>query len=488
MIGRKALKQLLIGLMSGILILSACRQVPAGDKPTSSETPIVMQNVTATPSQLPTRTNTSLPTTTPTESITPLSTIPIFTPTFDTSAIVTVTPAPKAECPQVNTSFKPEEYFPETLNYSSFSSSADKILEFLNNGGSGQLLVERLKKVYPKVEYTGGYDFFDVTGDQVPEFLFIEFYFEGKLLIFSCKDGTFEQIAALSGDHADHTYSMEIEDLNLDGMAEVILIGAFCGSFCHFSIYLYEWSGQNFTIVTKTKISPMRQILIKDFDGNGTKEIMLIGDDPSCLSCKSYIPRRQRTIKYGWNGKGFVEVSNEFEFPEYRFQAIQDADAMAIIGRYDKAVQLYEETISNKKLEWWSSERLEYERALSDSWIPDLTLPPEPSEDEAEYPRLAAYAYYRIMLLHIVQEDEQEAGLAYDILQRKFGKDKSAKSYVEMATEFWDAYESTHRIYDGCASAIQYATKHPEILIPLGSEYHGWQSHTYVPADVCPFR
>jgi len=38
-------------------------------------------------------------------------------------------------------------------------------------------------------------------------------------------------------------------------------------------------------------------------------------------------------------------------------------------------------------------------------------------------------------------------------------------------------------MYEGCAAAIQYTTLHPEILIPLGSDYHGAQSHIYVPAD-----
>ncbi len=28
----------------------------------------------------------------------------------------------------------------------------------------------------------------------------------------------------------------------------------------------------------------------------------------------------------------------------------------------------------------------------------------------------------------------------------------------------------------------------PEILIPLGSDYHGAQSRKYTPADICPFR
>ena len=57
-----------------------------------------------------------------------------------------------------------------------------------------------------------------------------------------------------------------------------------------------------------------------------------------------------------------------------------------------------------------------------------------------------------------------------------------------MATDFWDAYQSSRRMYNACAAAIAYADSHPEILVPLGSDYHGWQSHTYTPADVCPFR
>jgi hypothetical protein len=57
-----------------------------------------------------------------------------------------------------------------------------------------------------------------------------------------------------------------------------------------------------------------------------------------------------------------------------------------------------------------------------------------------------------------------------------------------MATAFWEAYQSTQEMYDGCATAIQYAVGHPENLIPLGSDNHDWQSHIHVPADVYPFR
>jgi hypothetical protein len=136
------------------------------------------------------------------------------------------------------------------------------------------------------------------------------------------------------------------------------------------------------------------------------------------------------------------------------------------------------------------------ERRFNDFWIfhanyfHDPTPTPNPSLtlDPAEYPSLASYAYYRIMLLNLLQENEKEADTDYKTLQQKFGSDPYGQPYVEMATAFWETYQSTHKIYDGCAATIEYAAEHPDILIPLGSDYHGSQSHTYVPVDICPFR
>jgi hypothetical protein len=119
------------------------------------------------------------------------------------------------------------------------------------------------------------------------------------------------------------------------------------------------------------------------------------------------------------------------------------------------------------------------------TWYP---TPITPIFDKTEYPRLAAYAYYRIMLLHFVQGHESDAGTVYKTLEQKFSNTQYGRSYYEMAAAFWNAYQSTHKMYDGCATAIQYAVEHPGILIPLGRDYHGSQSHTYVPADVCSFR
>ena len=425
---------------------------------------------------------------TPATQATPLPTIPTFTPTFDVSTIVTVTPAPKAECPEIHTTVKIGDYLPEKLEYPS-PDATDKILEFLNEGGDGQTLIKRLNEIYPKGDYRGGYAFRDVTGDQVPEFLYVELNYEGKPIVFSCKNRSFELLAILSAEHDFWDYILEIDDLITDGIPEIIVTGTDGVSFPQSRVYILEWNGQNFPIRGAAGMLALRETEIVDLDRNGTKEIMFSGDNPICTSCSNFIPQRQRTVTYGWNGKEFVEISNEFMPPEYRFQAIHDADAAVILGKYDKAIQIYEEVISNEELEWWSPERLTYEQHIGDPVYMFIETPSvKPTEDITEYPRLAAYTYYRIMLLHVVQGNETEAITVYSTLHEKFGNDPYGQSYVKMATAFWEAYQSMHKMYDGCAAAIQYAAEHPEILVPLGSDYHGAQAKIYKPEDVCPFR
>ena len=201
-------------------------------------------------------------------------------------------------------------------------------------------------------------------------------------------------------------------------------------------------------------------------------------------------PWRFKTVVYSWDGNLYSESYVSFDEAQYRFQAVQDADRELLFGNLDTALAYYQDAISNEKLEWWARERRDYEvKVFYDSYKLVTPTPlPYPEEDFTEYPRLAAYAYYRIMLLHLVQGQEAEAASTYQTLQEKFGTDPYAAPYVEMASAFWESYQSTQKMYDGCAAAIQFAVEHPEILIPLGSDYHGWQSHIYEPADVCPFR
>jgi hypothetical protein len=249
-----------------------------------------------------------------------------------------------------------------------------------------------------------------------------------------------------------------------------------------------EWDGSSFVETLGIRDFGASQYQIYDTNNDGTREIILTRGAPPFGSESEEFPWRTYISTYAWNGSSYILKSKEFEYPKYRFQAIQDADEYTKSGLNEKALSYYQDVIFNKDLGWWSLERREFLLDYLHTLNTPTPSPLDPTPDLTEYPRLAAYAYYRIMLLHLAQGGEAEAASTYQTLQETFGSDPYAAPYIEMATEFWEAYQPTEKMYDGCSAAIQYAVEHPEILIPLGSDYHGAQSHIYKPADVCPFR
>lgn len=487
------MKKLLSLLFVLGLALSAC-----GTSPTQSALP----TRTYTPSLVSTATSSSTATQTPippTSTVTPLPTIPTFTPTFDASAIVTVTPAEKVECPKENVNIKPTFQLPDSFSCSinggameeCFPKGLDEIfLGYLNSGGSIDALLNLYISSAPAEERQ--YFYQDVTGDSVPELMLYDLSFFSEPLFYYCEGGEYKLFDVNYYDYTDYKVKfISIRDLNKNNLPEIIFTIKGCWDNGCFGVSSFEWGGKTFIDRSPTtEMWGVKNFELIDVDHNGTTEIILTGSHPGMGTYIENIPWRYETKIYSWNGKAFTLASMHFDMPEYRFQAIQDADTNVLVRHFTEAFAFYKDAIFSKELSWWSEEREEYEKQLFlVSFDPTKPTPqPEPPEDLTEYPRLAAYAYYRIMLLHLVQGGEAEAASTYQTLYETFGNDPYAAPYVEMASAFWKSYQSTHKMYDGCAAAIQYAVEHPEILVPLGSDYHGWQSHIYVPADVCPFR
>ncbi len=477
----KTFWQILITLT---FLLVACGQstpalqaTPQPDQPTTTSSP----PPTATP------TRTALPSPTPTATITPLPTIPTFTPTFDASKIVTVTPAPKAECPQPdNPSQVDFAIYPSGQKYADHPTIAT-ILDFLNSGGQMEQLDSELRQI------DALYSIKDITNDGIPDLIVVSGSAYQTANILWCQNGRYNlfpndivEAETLGSDNV----KFEMRDLNQNSIPEVLSIG---DGKVGLNVNLLEWNGETFIDLTTSETQINANMInaskddfeLRDINKDGISELILKGYPNSWYYPGE--PLRNQTDTYHWNDKNYSS-STSFSSPQYRFQAIQDADQKTANGEYEKAIQLYQEVIFNNKLDWWSPERREF--LLTFLHNPNTPSPSQINKLSGltEYPRLAAYAYYRIMLLHLVKENELDAIVIYDILQEKFGDDPYGFPYVEMASAFWDAYQSTHKMYDGCAAAIQYAAVHPEILTPLGSDYHGSQSHQYKPEDVCPFR
>jgi len=481
------MKRIIIGLLCGILFLTACGQ-------NSSATPTASISVidTATPSPIPTNTNTSIPTETSTASITPLPTIPSFTPTFDARTIVTVTPAPKAECPKENSNLSINFQLPNNPMQVSLHDREiiKSILGFLNSGGAISSVISELQKA----KWT--YEYLDVTNDGLKDLIVDSGVYLPRVHILYCSAGKYLEFM-------DETIGSEyyklfgIRDLNSNGIPDIVIQGGYYSG-SGIEAEILEWDGNTFINISLNTDDNEIPLIdfgasgfdVKDTDKDGLFELILKGNVISQWYYVDYYkgaPWREETDTYSWNGKIFAKQSIEYVVPEYRFQAVQDGDRSTLTGEYKNALSFYQDTIFSDKLQWFSPERKKYIETIGGVYGKDIT--PQPlTPDTTEYPRLAAYAYYRIMLLHLVQGHEPEATTVYNTVGQKFGNDPYGHPYVEMATAFWNEYQSAHKMYDGCAAAIDYAVKHPEILTPLGSDYHGSQSHIYKPEDVCPFR
>ena len=344
--------------------------------------------------------------------------------------------------------------------------------------------------------------FQDFSNDGVPELairlsLFISL---NPFDIFGCQNGKYHLLLSIPSNgqgYAPIIYS--IDDNNKNGIPELTILEGYLSQGGH-SFGVYEWDGEKFTSLlppnhpnqpdsTFLWVEATGKIYYKDVDSDFLNELILESGIPIWEIYYAGLPWRNNSTYYKWNGQIFAPYKSEFTEPEFRFQAVQDADLAFSQQEYGKAMDLYQEAIFSDELRSYSPEIRENLRAIWEAqYGKEPTPTPYPIDNPAEYPSLAAYAYYRIMLLHLVQGQEAEATSTYQTLQETFGADPYAAPYIEMATAFWEAYQFTQKMYDGCAAAIQYAVEHPQILTPLGSDYHGWQSHIYVPADVCPFR
>jgi hypothetical protein len=330
----------------------------------------------------------------------------------------------------------------------------------------------------------------DLTGDSKDELVFIDFSSEPKLHIFSCANGQyieFKPNTNLTG--YSEAISFEIDDLNENGLPDIILLTSCSRApLCRF-LTIFEWDGSGFS----NRIGPIEifegllEKEIIDINKDGVQELMIRHDVRGDSAYFNGFPWRVSTHIYMWDGNYYALQNIQYAKPEFRFQALHDADRFTLVEDINSAMKFYELVVSDKKLQPYSRELSEHMKWLFENPL-SLGVATQPHPDPTEYPSLATYAYYRIMLIHLMQGQEAEAASTYQTLLSTFGADPYAAPYVEMASAFWEAYQSTQRMYDGCAAAIQYAVEHPEILIPLGSDYHGWQAKIYEPADVCPFR
>ena len=111
-----------------------------------------------------------------------------------------------------------------------------------------------------------------------------------------------------------------------------------------------------------------------------------------------------------------------------------------------------------------------------------------PAPDENEYPNLAAYAQYRMILLDVLQDQLPEAEAQVQTMQQQYLEGEEGYIFVKLAQAFWDEYTDSQDIHSACARAVGFAGMHQDEVLKYIGGYHGYQSLDYEVADLCPFR
>ncbi len=476
-----------------VTLLSAC--TPASETPIPTGTPPAAASATRT-SPPPTETATLAPppaTATPTRrpTITPLTIPPTPTPTstpqptstppFVYGLQPTLTPAAPALCPQISTT----EPIPAPP---SLPATLEDTLAYLNTYGPAPLRDSTTSQLTILSEQ-------DLTQDGVPEILAKSSDgMASPLVILGCREGAYQVLFDQpTMDGWLRTYQIiELLDANRNGLPEILFRTGTMSQGGHF-YDVYEWDGSQFRSLLEGELwaEAFGQAYFEDRDGDYLKELVNITGLPSPGTevGRSGLPWRSDTEIYRWDGTHYRLERSDPEPPTYRFQALQDADYYASLGEYEHAQALYQAVIFDPLLGDWSLAQGDYLRAVLNSqrWggpMPTATPAPDPNE----YGHLAAYARFRLMLLHLLRGMDVSAQTVYDGLQEAFPEGTPGSTFAEMAAEFWSAYQAEQGMGAVCQAAVSYASFHPEGLVYLGDWYHGFDSVSYKPAMVCPFK
>jgi hypothetical protein len=412
---------------------------------------------------------------------------PQFIFTFDPTTNRTATPETAKAC-AVNPGVELDFHFPrsaeEVMNYwdTSNISYKDRVINFLSRDGDVRKVTKDLA-----LSFSPHFYYLDVTNDGIQDLIMQGYSVFETLYIFYCDKGQWRVFDSNTPGDPDHIVG--VYDLNLNGIPETVSYVTGGTGSGYMAVDIFEWNGWRFSNLRDEPVTIMGASggpRIQDLNGDGLMEIILVGGACGTAIMDMCFPWRQQTLIFSWNGNQFVLSQTRYTAPEYRYQAIQDADREFLYRNYPKALQLYWSVIEDSSLDWWSPEREKYTKQLWDTRkeTPQPVIPTQVPDDQ-EYDQLSAYAYFRIGLLNLVMGNEEEARKVFNSLYEEYPLGNPGYPYAMLTGYFMDAYSESGDVVSACQAAIQFADKNPSLLAFLNGT-NDFQDKIYHPQDICP--
>ncbi len=372
-----------------------------------------------------------------------------------------------------------------------FNGRADQaVLDFLNAGGNP----EQLKGFYRATIQ-------DLNNDTAPEVILIDFNpVETYIMMFTCRNGKYGEVTFPDEIGTFEMNIMAVKDNNKNGFPEVFVKDIGCLAVRCGALYVVEWDGNKFVQRINDPgyrgYAPMdepQDAYLSDVDHDGIAELIWRGElAPSWHADRwEFYPQRLATHTFKWDGENYTAQMVEYGPPDFRFQAVQDGDRYSEAGIYEKALEAYQKAITSSALKWWTEDLYNYTVAPYGigPCAENLSACPTPTANPNERPVLSAYASFRKMLVHLLMNDSVRAESTYQNLLTSHPDGTPGYKVSQMATLFWEEYQSTRSLESACNKFINNMKANPDILTLLtGSDNGQGINYENDPGRVCPFK
>jgi len=248
---------------------------------------------------------------------------------------------------------------------------------------------------------------------------------------------------------------IEIDDLNGDGHTEMAFSSTTCGAHtCFTTVYIVASGTGTYQDLTDGGIE-MSYVdpSFADWDNDGVRELILHGGTIGSVGAG---PQRERTEVYRWDGTAYVLLETLYDYSNYLYFKVLDANQALLDGNYDEAIALYREAIDNPELEVWM--------------------------EESERAELAAFSRYRLTLTYLLLGETASAEATRDELLSV----QPDNIYAQVVTVFWDSHERDGDLEAACEQVSDFAAAHPESAEVLAD--YGYGNPTFTVEEVCPLQ
>ncbi len=352
-----------------------------------------------------------------------------------------------------------------------------RVFEFLNAGGDPTLISESLKDPSGNVIQNSQLIITDANADGSDDIILSVSFFDqdagglsfhplGVLYFFCCNNGKYvSQVFDLGG----YIYDIDvrdIDDLNGDGIPELIIEYTWAGSVCVDHIAVLGWVGQSWEYILQTDGTCPGDVVVLDLDTDGVKEIVFTG------YTRGKGALRGMTLTYAFNGQRYELVSEELLPSSARIHFLQDAQIAFDEGNFVKAAQLYQIAAIDSDLINFPSfyELRNYLAGIAGSYQ-------------------SAFAYFRAVILWTYLDASANIEFVESAMRNSYGIGEPGFEFVDLLDRFISELDAGATFEGACNKIEIYA----ELTYPnlAGIEGHlgefGDSNVGYTHYELCPF-